>query len=216
MNSRRYVQEVVRSHPNILVLSHSADHHTRQIRVTLAGERLSDAEVKAMEQRLAEYGFSNTELVVAQSGQVMPDINAVKKDILKDFIQSNQTEIVERETRIAALQKELGELRRAAASQLPLHDIYREISAQFPQALHVAVSGGYQSAESPAGASEKPAPRRPLLLVQLHLAKPLGAPEVQRLRVGLAVRAGLKNPDDVRVDVSIASSSTIKAKAGKR
>ena len=216
MNSRRYVQEVVRSHPSILVLSHSADHHTRQIRVTLAGERLSDAEVKAMEQRLAEYGFSNTELVVAQSGQVMPDINAVKKDILKDFIQSNQTEIVERETRIAALQKELGELRRAAASQLPLHDIYREISAQFPQALHVAVSGGYQSAESPAGASEKPAPRRPLLLVQLHLAKPLGAPEVQRLRVGLAVRAGLKNPDDVRVDVSIASSSTIKAKAGKR
>lgn len=216
VNSNRYVQEVVRSNPTILVLSHSSDHHARQIRVTLAGERLSDAAIKAMESRLAEFGFDNAELVVVQSGQVMPDINAVKRDILQDFIQSNQTEIVERETRIATLQKELDELRKAAASQLPLHDIYREITAQFPQALHVGVSAGYQTAESPTSATEKNASQRPLLLVQLKLPKPLGAPEMQRLRVGLAVRAGLKNADDVRLDVTVASASTSKTRSTKR
>ena len=78
--------------------------------MTLAGERLSDTAINAMQKRTLEFGFDNVELVVVQSGQVMPDINAVKKDILQDFIKSNQTEIIAREARIAALQREGGEV----------------------------------------------------------------------------------------------------------
>ncbi|MCF8155609.1 MAG: TIGR00341 family protein [Rhodoferax sp.] len=216
VNSTRYIHEVVRANPNVLVLSQGSDYQSRQIRVTLAGERLSDTTIKAMEKRISEYGLRDAQLVLAQSGQVMPDINAVKKDILKDFIKSNQTEVIEREARIAALQKELGELRKAASTQLPLHDIYREITAQFPQALQISVTSGYRAGEAPIGAPGNPLVERPLLLVQLKLTQPLSATERQRLRLGLGVRAGLNNADDVELDVTVSSAAVRKTKAAKR
>ena len=216
VNSTRYIHEVVRANPNVLVLSQGSDYQSRQIRVTLAGERLSDTAIKAMEKRISEYGLGDAQLVLAQSGQVMPDINAVKKDILKDFIKSNQTEVIEREARIAALQKELGELRKAASTQLPLHDIYREITAQFPQALQISVTSGYRTGEAPIGATGNPLVERPLLLVQLKLTQPLSATERQRLRLGLGVRAGLNNADDVELDVTVSSAAVRKTKAAKR
>ena len=213
-NSARFVTEVIRANPNVLVLSQAADYPSRQIQVTLAGERVSDAAMDAMQLRLADYALGNAKLVLAQSGQVMPDINAVKADILRDFVQSNQTEIGVREARIATLQKELADLRKAAQMQLPLHDIYREIAVQFPAALHIAVTSGYRAADLPAGA-EFPGGARPLLLVQLQLAEPLNAAEKQRLRLGLAVRAGLKSVDDVQLEVRAAAATSSKAKSIK-
>ena len=200
----------------MLVLSQSADYQAKQIRVTLAGERLSDAAVKAMEKRLPEFGVSDAELVVVQSGQVMPDINAVKNDILQDFVKSNQAKIIERDARIAALQKELGELQKAVSNQLPLQAIYRELSAQFPQALQISVTSGYRAMVPLAGASERAFMERPLLLVQLNLAEPLSAAERQRLRLGLSVRAGLKNVDDVQLEVTVSTAVIRKTKAAKR
>lgn len=216
VNSTRFIQNVVRANSGVLVLSQSADYQAKQIRVTLAGERLSDAAVKAMEKRLPEFGVSDAELVVVQSGQVMPDINAVKNDILQDFVKSNQAEIIERDARIAALQKELGELQKAVSIQLPLQAIYRELSAQFPQALQISVTSGYRAMVPLAGASERAFMERPLLLVQLNLAEPLSAAERQRLRLGLSVRAGLKNVDDVQLEVTVSTAVIRKTKAAKR
>jgi uncharacterized hydrophobic protein (TIGR00271 family) len=216
INSTRYIQEVIRANPNVLVLSHGSDYQSRQIRVTLAGERLSDTVIKTMEKQMAEHGLGDTQLVLEQSGQVMPDINAVKRDILQDFIKSNQTEIIAREARIAALQKELGELRKAASTQLPVHNIYREITAQFPHALEITVTSGYRAAEKSILAPEKTSVERPLLLVQLKLTEPLNAAERQRLRLGLSVRAGLQNVDDVLLDVSVSPARIRKAKGVNR
>ena len=212
VNSTRYIQEVFRANPRALVLSQNADYEARQIRVTLAGERLSDAAITAMEKRMAEYGFGEAKLVVVQSGQTMPDLNAVKKDLLQDFIKSNQSEIVDREARIAALQAEAAELRKAASTQLPLQDIYREIAAQFPQALQVAVASGYRTAQTTGPESEKMLLGQPVLLVQLNLLVPLSAAERLRLRQGLRVRAGLTDVDDVQLEVSTSSPIARKAK----
>lgn len=216
VNSTRYIQEVIRANPEVLILSQSTDYQSRQIRVTLAGERLTDATIKGMEKQLPEYGIGDAALVLEQSSQVMPDINAVKKDILQDFMKSNRAEIVEREARIAALQKELEEVRKTAARQLPLRDIYAEISAQFPQALQVSVTSGYRATESLQNALNTSTLERPLLLVRLKLLTPLSPAEVQRLRLGLRVRAGLENMDDVQLEVSVASVETSKAKVSKR
>ncbi len=57
---------------------------------------------------------------------------------------------------------------------------------------------------------------RPLLLVQLKLTNSLSAIEIQRLRQGLRVRAGLDNIDDVQLDVIVASVEKGKAKVSKR
>jgi uncharacterized hydrophobic protein (TIGR00271 family) len=216
INSSRYIQEVVRENPNVLVLAQNSDYQSRQISVTLAGERLPDATIKTMEAQLSKYGFSDVQLVVLQSGQVIPDLNALKKDIFREFIQSNQTENLEREALIAALQNDLSEMRKTAAMQLLLRDIYREIATQFPQALHIAVSAGYQTVQPPANVSQPTATERPLLLVQLTLSESLGAAEIQRLRLGLGVRAGLKNADDVQLQVTVSSAATRKAKTPKR
>jgi uncharacterized hydrophobic protein (TIGR00271 family) len=216
VNSTRYIQEVVRAYPNVLVLAQGSDYHSRQIRVTLAGERLSDTAIKAMEKRMSEYGFGDAQLVLEQSGQVMPDLNTVKKDILQDFIKSNQIEIIEREARIGALQKELGELRRAASTQLPLHDIYREITAQFPHAVQISVASGIRATENPEASPEKKLLERPLLLVELRLTEALSEAEKLRLRRGLSVRAGIKNVEDVQLEVAVSPTSIRKAKVAKR
>ncbi len=201
VNSTRYIQEVVRANPNVLVLSQSSDYQSKQVRVTLAGERLSDSAIKSMAKRMTEYGLGDAELVPEQSGQAMPDINAVKKDILQDFIKSNQTEIIARETRIAALQKELGEVRKSVMGQPPLREIHREISAQFPMAQQVSVAYGYRSSGNPPDRIEATAAQRPILVVQLILAKPLSAAEKERLRLGLRVRASLAEIEDIQLDV---------------
>ncbi|MCF8209140.1 MAG: DUF389 domain-containing protein [Rhodoferax sp.] len=216
VNSARYIQEVIQANPRVLVLSQGPDYESRQIRVTLAGDRLSDTEIQALERRLPDYGVGDVALVLVQSGQVMPDINAVKKDILQDFLKSNRTEITDRDARIAALQKELAEAQKLAASQLPLHAIYREIVAQFPQAAQVSVSTGYRTAEIRADRPSESAAGQPLLLVQLTLPSPLSVAETQRLRQGLRVRAGLQNTDDVQLLVSSAVAKKGKARAAKQ
>ena len=216
VSSTRYIQELVRANSGVLVLSQSANYHSKQIQVTLAGERISEDVIKAMEKRLPEYGLRDTELVVVQSGQVMPDISAVKKDILQDFIKSNQREIIEREARIADLQKEVGELRKAVSDQVPLQDIYREVAAQFPGALQISISSGYRTVEAPAGAPELALVVRPLLLVQLKLAEPLSTDERQRLRLGLSARAGLKNVDDVQLELTVSTTASRKKKVARR
>jgi hypothetical protein len=210
------MQEMLRPHPDVLVLSQSADYSTKTIRLTLAGERLPDAAIQAMQMRLPEFGFSDADLVVVQSGQSMPDIGAFKKDILQDFIQSNRTENMEREARIATLQKELEDSRKAAANQLPLQAIYREIAAQFPQAEQITVTSGYRARTTPAGGSTDSGLERPILLVQLNLTEPLSTPERQRLRLGLSARAGLKSVDDVQLEVTKSPSPKRGAKAANR
>lgn len=215
VNSSRYIKEVIRANPNVLVLSQTSDYQTRQIQVTLAGERVSDAVLNAMQSRLTEYGIGDVRLELVQSGQVMPDINAVKADILRDFVKSNQSEIVAREARIASLQKELVDLRQSVHSQLPLNEIYREIAAQFPKALKIAVTSGYQS-PSPRFDAGGEGAARPLLLVQLDLAEPLSGSEKLRLRMGLAARASLKDVDDVQLDVSTSMATAGKAPSRKR
>jgi len=216
VNGRRFLQEVVSGKPNVLVLSQSTDYKTREIRVTLAGERLADDVIKAMKQRLPEYGIGDSELVVAQSGQVMPDISAVKKDILQDFMNANSTEIGARDTTIASLKNELETARKADAKQIALHEIYREISAQFPEALQLSVTSGFRRTGNSVSTPARSELERPLLLVKLELPKPLTQSEIDRVRSGLRVRAGLAALDDVRLEVSIAQSPNHKSRSPKR
>ena len=107
-------------------------------------------------------------------------------------------------------------MKRTSATQLPLHDIYREISAQFPQALNVTVTSGYRHAANPAGDTEKTTPEQPVLLVQLMLASPLSPAEKQRLRLALGVRAGLKNSDDVQLEIKTSPTANSNQQSTKR
>ena len=204
-NAARFVQQTLRSLPNILVVSHEPDFKAQQLRVNLVGERVPDADIKALEQRLPEFGLQDVTLTLAQSGQAKLDMNLVKKDLLNEFVQTNRVDIAEREGRIAALQSQLQVVQKAAAAQLPLQAIYREVRAQFPDASQINVTSGFRSIASKMPAPPDAPTERPLLLVQLQLSSALSAAEQERLRLGLRTRAGLTDVQDVRLEVSVAA-----------
>ncbi len=201
-NTTRFVQHVLTSRPNVLVVSQVPDFAAKQLRVNLVGDRLSDAEIKALEQRLPEFGLPEVKLTLVQSGQAQLDMNLVKKDLLNEFVQANRVDIAEREARVAALQAQLQAVQKAADAQLPLQAIYREVQAQFPQALQINVSTGFRGIAAKPGEAVEAGSERPLLLVQLQLRDGLSAAEQERLRMGLRTRAGLTDLQDVRLEVS--------------
>jgi len=202
-NAARFVQQVLRTRPNLLVVSQEPDFEHGQLRVNLVGDRLAEAEVKALEQRLPEFGLQDIKLTLVQSGQAMPDMNVVKRDLLNEFVKTNRTDIADRDARILALQEQVQVLQKVASSQLPLQAIYREIQAQFPDALKLSVSSGVRSFTAKAGTPLASTAERPLLLVQLQLRNELSADAQERLRLGLRSRAGLADLQDVQLEVSV-------------
>jgi hypothetical protein len=183
------------------VVSQELDFKNRQIRASTVGELLSAADIQTLQSKMPAFGLAGVDLQVLQSGQQMPDVNTLKKDLLQDLLQTNRAEVQTRESRILALQDELQELHRSASSQLPIQQVYRELRAQFPQATQLDVAAGLGAV--PDAASEAPEAQlgRPVLLVHLQLPKPLAADELERLRKGLQVRAGLAQAEDVRLTV---------------
>jgi len=210
-DATRFVQQVLRTRANLLVVSQEPDFNANQLRVNVVGDRLPDAEVKAIEARMSEFSLGHVKLTLAQSGQVMPDMSLIKKDLINEFLQTNRTDIAEREARIVALQGQLQAAQQAAqqaaTAQLPLQTIYREVRAQFPDAVQLSVSSGFHSSPINAGVPLNPAAERPLLLVQLQLHQALSATEQERLRLGLRARAGLTDVQDVQLLVSVVKPS---------
>jgi uncharacterized hydrophobic protein (TIGR00271 family) len=202
-NASNFVQQVLRSRPNLLVVSQEPDFKARQLRLSLVGDRLSEHDIKTLEQRLPEFGLAGVALQLAQSGQVLPDMNVVKKDLINEFLLTNRADIAERDARILALQGQLQELKTAATAQIPVKAVYQEIRTQFPDAVQVNVATGFQSVAATPGPPATAAGDRPLLLVQLELRSALSADEQERLRLGLRTRAGLADVQDVRLEVSV-------------
>jgi len=215
-NAARFVQQVLSSRPNLLVVSQQPDFKAGQLRVNLVGDRLSDTDVKALEQRLPEFGLQAVKLTLVQSGQAMPDMNLVKRDLLNEFVQNNRIDITEREARILALQEQVQVLQKVASSQLPLQAIYREVQAQFPDAVQLSVSSGLRSYTAKAGTPMDSTVERPLLLVQLKLRNELSADAQERLRLGLHTRAGLTDLQDVQLEVSVVAPARPGAAAKKK
>ena len=74
------------------------------MRVNLVGDRLPEVDIKAIEQRLPEFGLADVKLLLVQSGQIAPDMNTVEKDLINEMLQTNRADTAEREVRIVALQ----------------------------------------------------------------------------------------------------------------
>ena len=215
-NAGRFVQEVLRAQPRVLVVSHELDFKHRQIRANTVGEPLSATDIQALQEKMPAFALAGVDLQLQQSGQQMPDVNTLKKDLLQDLLQSNRTEVQTRESRIVALQDELQALRRSASTQLPVPQVYRELRAQFPQATQLDVAAGLGAVPGLAGDAPQALSGQPVLLVHLQLPKALGADEVERLRKGLQVRAGLARAEDVRLTIVVAKPVKVARERSRR
>lgn len=213
-NAGRFVQAVLRAQPRLLVVSQELDFEGRQIRANTVGETLSAADIQALQDKMPAFGLAGVKLQLQQSGQQMPDVNTLKKDLLQDLLQSNRTEVQTRESRILALQDELQEVRRSASTQLPVRQVYRELRAQFPQATQLDVAAGLGTGLHGTSDALEALAGRPVLLIHMLLPKALAADELERLRKGLQVRAGLAEADDVRL--TVVSATPVKLARNRR
>lgn len=206
-NSAQFVRQTFGLNANVLVLSVQADHQSNRIRVSLAGDRLTDSDIEAIRQQLPTFGLHQATLDLQQSGQNLPDMNTVKRDLLNEFMQSSRNVVDAKDARIAVLEKELAMVHKTQEGQLPLQSIHEEIKAQFPNALEIIVSQGLRHHDQK---------DRPVLWVHIRLPQALGQAETDRLRRGLQARAGIQESDGVRVDVLSASPIKVKSQRPKR
>lgn len=226
-NTVRFVREVLKTRSNVLVVSQEPDFAAATLRINLVGDRLGSDDIKAVEARLPDFDLADVKLLVIQSGQVLPDMNMVKKDLLNEFLQTNRTDITQREVKIAALEEQLKAALENGKLQQELPTLLHDVQGQFPQALRVTVSVGLRSVAMPTKAlvaltsqpptglaqptQESPAVDQKTLVVQLDLPQSLSDSEQWRLRQGWRTRLGLQDLDDVQLLVKvIASAKSVK------
>lgn len=191
-NTSRFLSKTFRLMPNVLVISHQSDHRNRQISINLTGDRLAEGEIMSLQNRLNEFNLVDTQLIVMQSGQEIPDINAVKNDLLKEFKKFNYSGIEQKDAQILSLQNELMGLKKHKNLQLFLTEIADELKVQFPQALELKVSSGFNHTSG----SEKQ-----LLLIQIKLKKSISSAEQKRMQLSIKQRASAHAIDEVLLEI---------------
>lgn len=218
VKAERFVAATLGAKGEVLVVGKEFNFDTRSLRVNLVGKRMSPLEVAATEEALADFGLDGVQLTLVQSGQDMPDMNVIKKDLLAELFQTNRNVSAQKDAQIAMLSKQLENLQTQKASQLPLEAMFREINNQFPQALRLSVTAGLQGeplvkthGASPNALAELSAlPQRTALVVQLDLPYALTEAEQERMRQGWQVRAGLNSAQDVQLLLKVVAPANSK------
>ena len=175
------------------MLSQDIDYRKKQVKLTLAGNRLSENEINTIKNRLEEFGLTKTELIVMQSSPTTPDINLVKKDILNEFLINNKQEIQNKDEKIDSLQSELMSLKQSSNIQGLLKSLQQELLAQFPTASEINITKGISSSTDD---------NSDFFLVQIKLKQKISNPEKERLKAGLQVRIGIENTKNLRLEFS--------------
>jgi uncharacterized hydrophobic protein (TIGR00271 family) len=196
-NTSRFLSKTLRVMPNVLIISHQADHAKRQIAINLTGERLSEGEITVLQDRLKEFSLENTQLIVTQSGPELPDINAVKNDLINEFSMFKYSGIEQQEAQIRSLQNELMGIKKYNSLQLFLRSISDELKAQFPQALELNVSTGINHRTN----SDKQ-----FLLIKIKLKNSISAAERKRMLLSIQKRASAHAIDDVSLEFTSQSA----------
>lgn len=158
---------------------------SREIEVTLIGQRLPREAIAAIEQRLAPAGLKNARLAVHQAqaeDSDKIDVGSLKADILADIVRNNQQVLQEKDAAIAALREQLSEqlsgqqdwVAQAAA-------VTREFEAQYPQCGNVAMG----RAVLPGAGLAAPIP-----ILSADCRRLPKASEIERMNAWLKVRTG--------------------------
>ncbi|GGY96111.1 DUF389 domain-containing protein [Pseudoduganella plicata] len=163
---------------------------TREIEVTLIGQRLPAPVIKAIEGRMADAGLTKARLLVHQAqpedrrDDSKLDVGSLKAEILADIVRNNQQALQERDATIAALRQQLtgqeGWVELAAA-------VTREFEAHYPQCGNVLMG----KAATPAQGATVAVP-----FLSANCRRLPGSEENKRITEWLKVRTGQA---DVRV-----------------
>jgi uncharacterized hydrophobic protein (TIGR00271 family) len=79
----------------------------RLIEVSLIGELIQEEQIQILKNKIEALGLTETELIIKQSGSNGTDINVLRNDILKDLYERNEGLILDKDRKIALLEREL-------------------------------------------------------------------------------------------------------------
>lgn len=190
-NVNRLIQTYFKKNSNVLVVAQDINFRKKQVKITLAGNRISEVEINNIQNRLDEFGLESTELVFIQSSPTTPDMNLVKKDILNEVLINNKQEIYKRDEIINSLQNEVLSLTQKSTVKEIFTPIQAELQAQFPIATEINITKGISSKLE--GDSD-------FFIVQIKTKQKISPQEKRRLKAGLEVRMGIKNSEQLHLE----------------
>ena len=163
--------------PGRVLVRKELDAGTRQIRLTLVGEPLSEEERLTLDLGLVRAGLEGVQLQVHEAEQESIDVEALRSVVVGDLQRQTLAVLEEKSRRIS-------ELERALEKQLRHHQelgrVSEEMRAAFPQVLRVSVGRGVDGSQQ-----DDPGD---LVMAVVDLVEPWSVKDLERAKAWMKVR----------------------------
>ncbi|TGE25251.1 DUF389 domain-containing protein [Hymenobacter aquaticus] len=191
-NAQQFVDEQLNL-PGTFVVTRRIEADARTINVLLSGETLTRAQLLAARSQLARYRLPDARLTVRQGLAQLDsaDAQTMRNSLLEDVRSRNEQTLAGYDTRLAQLQQVLTQADNPAVTGLPTGPaLLKEIQVEHPAVRQLGLSRLVRPAADSLRADTA-------VVVSLRTAGTLPAPEQQRLRQWLTLRAGGKRTVEV-------------------
>lgn len=190
VKENRFVQEAKqfvkanRTLSNAYIFDYTISHHEKPpvLKISFAGETLSEAEKEALLRNGEAMGIPRSQIEIQQSITTARD-NATEKEVIKSLLDRNEEEVRRREDLIAQMERELSIIK---GKELPYAQIAKEILAQYPQIKGFSIARGAQVDVSTFNPQEQ-------IIVIVDSGEEISGEDMEKLKGWLSVRLDFDN-----------------------
>ena len=165
-------------------------HKPSIISISIAGEKLSQADISKLNRSMSEHGLSPEQLEI-QHNVIFTNNNsgAAGKQVVESLLQQNEREVQRREAEIKKLEQELKQFHN---KEFPYKQIAKELLAQYPTLVSMTLARGENI-----NATEEItfAPKQERVIAVLSFAGKIDEDQLKRLKEWLAIRLDVKEID---------------------
>lgn len=165
-------------------------HKPSIISISIAGEKLSQADISKLNRSMSEHGLSPEQLEI-QHNVIFTNNNsgAAGKQVVESLLQQNEREVQRREDEIKKLEQELKQFHNR---EFPYKQIAKELLAQYPTLVSMTLARG----ENINATNEITyAPKQERVVAVLSFAGKINEDQLKRLKEWLAIRLDVKEID---------------------
>ncbi|MBO5763994.1 MAG: DUF389 domain-containing protein [Bacteroidales bacterium] len=165
-------------------------HKPSIISISIAGEKLSQADISKLNRSMSEHGLSPEQLEI-QHNVIFTNNNsgAAGKQVVESLLQQNEREVQRREDEIKKLEQELKQFHN---KEFPYKQIAKELLAQYPTLVSMTLARG----ENIDATDEITyAPKQERVVAVLSFAGKINEDQLKRLKEWLAIRLDVKEID---------------------
>lgn len=191
-NLQRFLRNECNFPASEVIRSRSAfEGKERKIILTLVGIPLSNAQMNALNEKIAYYGFPNTRIQFIQQSSVSSDASDIppaNPAAVERLLKNNEDTLLAQRAEIQRLQTRLDTVTRFEAER---QKVWRELKAQYPY----LEEGVFGSGESLTGDPENLVTGKPVLFVTLVSPRLISPQDLKRIQSWLKVRLSVDSID---------------------